>query len=188
MAPELVPVVVGLGNTSWMVELGDGRNLGSTPAATCAPSSVPPRPVPRRSSTIGQEKATNPLLAAPDEDTFVTQLLASLGNYPLYFRRLAKVNCRGPALVPLTVAQVLALGTVGAEVVDVRAPAMYGTGHIRGALANPLRPVLATWLGWLAPAPDMPLAFVRDADQDPARSFGRPARSATTSSPVSWPA
>lgn len=127
-----------------------------------------------RTSTIGREKASNPLLAAPDEDTFVAQLLASLGTYPAYFRRLAEVNRRGPAplpagaaLSPLTVEQMLALRSAGAEVVDVRALAAYAAGHIRGALANTLRPVFATWLGWLVPDPDTPLVFVRDADQDP---------------------
>ena len=127
-----------------------------------------------RTSTIGHEKATNPLLAAPDEDTFVTQLLASLGTYPAYFRRLAEVNRCGPAplpadaaLAPLTVEQVLALRAAGADVVDVRDLAEYAAGHIRGALANTLRPVFATWLGWLVPDPGTPLVFVRDADQDP---------------------
>jgi glyoxylase-like metal-dependent hydrolase (beta-lactamase superfamily II) len=35
-----------------------------------------------RTTTIGQEKTTSPLLAAPDEDTFVTMLLGGLGSYP----------------------------------------------------------------------------------------------------------
>lgn len=127
-----------------------------------------------RSSTIGQELATNPLLTAVDEDAFVSQLLASLGTYPAYFRRLAEVNRRGPAplptdttLAPLTVAEVVALRAAGAEIVDVRRPADYAAGHIRGSLANTLRPVFATWLGWLIPDPATPLVFVRDGDQDP---------------------
>ena len=37
----------------------------------------------------------------------------------------------------------------------------------RGAISIPLRPVFASWLGWLAPA-DRPLIIVRDADQDAA--------------------
>ena len=39
--------------------------------------------------------------------------------------------------------------------------------HVRGAISIPLRPVFASWLGWLAPA-DRPLIIVRDADQDAA--------------------
>ena len=52
-----------------------------------------------RVTTIGAEKAANPLLAEPDEDTFARHLVASLGSYPAYFARLAEVNRRGPALL-----------------------------------------------------------------------------------------
>jgi glyoxylase-like metal-dependent hydrolase (beta-lactamase superfamily II)/rhodanese-related sulfurtransferase len=127
-----------------------------------------------RSSTIGRERATNPLLSAPDEDAFVARLLGSLGTYPAYFRRLAEVNRRGPpplpsgaALRPLTVGQVLVLRAAGAVLVDVRRPADYAAGHVPDALAISLRPVFATWLGWLVPDPGTPLVFVRDDDQDP---------------------
>ena len=127
-----------------------------------------------RSSTIGRELATNPLLAAADEDAFVAALLGSLGSFPAYFRRLGEINRRGPAplpadsaLTPLTVHQVLGERAAGAEVVDVRGPAAYASGHIPCALANTLRPAFATWLGWLVPDPAAPLVFVRDVDQDP---------------------
>src|SRR5919106_3124293 len=46
----------------------------------------------RRWTTIGDERRQNPLLAAADEDAFVKALLASLGTYPPYFRRLREVN------------------------------------------------------------------------------------------------
>ena len=49
-----------------------------------------------RTTTIGQERAANPLLAAPDEDAFVDLLLGTLGTYPTYFQRLREVNRRGP--------------------------------------------------------------------------------------------
>src|SRR5207237_8382487 len=49
-----------------------------------------------RTRTIGRERATNPLLAAADEDTFVARLLGGLGTYPPYFLRLQDVNRRGP--------------------------------------------------------------------------------------------
>ena len=50
-----------------------------------------------RTSSIGREKATNPLLRAADEDGFVASLLGSLGSFPPYFLRLAEINRRGPA-------------------------------------------------------------------------------------------
>ena len=51
-----------------------------------------------RTTTIGAERAANPLLAAPGEDAFVRLLLGGLGSYPPYFLRLREVNRQGPAL------------------------------------------------------------------------------------------
>ncbi|MBQ0925794.1 MBL fold metallo-hydrolase [Saccharopolyspora endophytica] len=127
-----------------------------------------------RTSTIGREKATNPLLRAADEDAFVAALLGSLGSFPPYFLRLGEINRRGPAvldqppaLAPLSVAEVRALLAQGAVAVDVRPVADFAAAHIPGAVSIPLRPVFASWLGWLAPH-DQPLIIVRRPDQDPA--------------------
>nr|WP_271212923.1 MBL fold metallo-hydrolase [Rhodococcus wratislaviensis]GLK39740.1 Zn-dependent hydrolase [Rhodococcus wratislaviensis] len=125
-----------------------------------------------RTSTIARERATNPLLAARDEDAFVDQLLGSLGSYPPYFRRLGEINRLGPPLLDhdpvlpsLTVDTVRAQLAGGAALIDVRALARFAAEHIPGAVSIPLRPVFASWLGWLAPA-DRPLIIVRDQDQD----------------------
>lgn len=126
-----------------------------------------------RTSTIGAERATNALLRAPSEDAFVRQLLDSLGSFPPYFLRLGEINRRGPALVEgdtlplLGVAEVAALQAAGATVVDVRPITDFAAGHLPGSVSNALRPVFATWLGWLV-APDVPVVFVRNPDQDPA--------------------
>jgi len=53
----------------------------------------------QRTTTIGAERRHNRLLAAPDEDAFVAQLLASLGSYPPYFLRLRDRNRIGPELL-----------------------------------------------------------------------------------------
>src|SRR5207249_8778515 len=45
-----------------------------------------------RTTTIGRERAANPLLAAQDEDSFVQRLLAGYGSYPPYFLRLRERN------------------------------------------------------------------------------------------------
>ena len=125
-----------------------------------------------RTSTIARERATNPLLAARDEDSFVDQLLGSLGSYPPYFLRLGEINRVGPPLLDqdpvlpaLTVDTVRARLGEGAALIDVRPLARFAAAHIPGALSIPLRPVFASWLGWLAPA-DRPLIIVRDPDQD----------------------
>ncbi|MDX8056796.1 rhodanese-like domain-containing protein, partial [Lentzea sp. BCCO 10_0798] len=125
-----------------------------------------------RTSTIGREKATNPLLRAADEDAFVKELLGSLGSYPPYFRRLGEINRQGvvvgtPELSPLEVGAVRRLLANGARLIDVRPVDEFAAAHVPGALSIPLRPVFASWLGWLAPH-DRPLVVVRGADQDPA--------------------
>jgi len=127
----------------------------------------------RRTTTIGRERAANPLLAAPDEDAFVDRLLAGLGTYPPYFRRLREVNRAGPrvygpdrgTLATLSAGEVARLQDAGAWVVDVRSVDAYARAHLPGSVSIVLRPQLATWLGWVVPS-DAPILFVLDADQD----------------------
>jgi glyoxylase-like metal-dependent hydrolase (beta-lactamase superfamily II)/rhodanese-related sulfurtransferase len=125
-----------------------------------------------RTTTIGRERAANPLLQAPDEDTFVALLAESFGTYPTYFTRLREVNRRGPRVlggVPrlpaLELAEVDRLRDAGAEVVDVREMDAYAAGHIPGSLSIALRPAFASWLGWIVPA-DRPLIFLLEGSQD----------------------
>jgi hydroxyacylglutathione hydrolase len=127
-----------------------------------------------RTSTIGREKATNPLLRAPDADAFTAQLRASLGSYPRYFDRLAEINRNGPDLIAtepslaaLDVPAVRRLLADGAVVVDVRPVRDVAAGHLPGAVAVPLRAQFATWLGWLLD-PTIPIVIVRNPDQNPA--------------------
>ena len=125
-----------------------------------------------RVTTIGRERSTNPLLAAPDEDAFVARLLAGFGTFPPYFLELREVNRRGPrvygrspALGPLDVDTVQGLIAKGAVVVDVRPVETFAAGHIPGSLSIPLRPQFASWLGWLV-GRDRSVVFVVDQDQD----------------------
>jgi hydroxyacylglutathione hydrolase len=128
-----------------------------------------------RATTIGREKASNPLLAAPNEDTFVTALLDGLGSHPPYFLRLREVNRRGPTLVAteppllphLDVPGVRRLVADGARLIDARPLEEFASGHIPGSLSIPLRDQFATWLGWLV-EPDRPLVFVVSDEQDEA--------------------
>jgi len=124
-----------------------------------------------RTSTIGQEKSSNLLLTAPDEDTFVERLLSGLGSYPSYFLRLAEANRRWPAVIhdpavaALDASKVSALADSGTVLIDVRPVRDFAAGHIPGALSIPLRPQFVSWLGWLL-EPGTPLVVVRNADQD----------------------
>ncbi|MEU1734197.1 MBL fold metallo-hydrolase [Streptosporangium sp. NPDC020145] len=154
------------------------RRLATLPDATAvwpthgAGSFCSAPPGAERTTTIGAQKQTNPLLAAPDEDTFVERLVASLGSYPAYFARLTEANRRGPAVLAgtpplpaLDAGQVKAMLADGGQVVDVRPAAEFAAGHIPGALSIPLRDQFATWLGWLLPD-TTPLVFVAGDGQD----------------------
>jgi glyoxylase-like metal-dependent hydrolase (beta-lactamase superfamily II)/rhodanese-related sulfurtransferase len=126
-----------------------------------------------RTTTIGAERAHNPLLAAPDEQAFAERLLGGLGSFPPYFLRLREVNQRGPRLLDehdrtlpaLPVEQIRRRVDDGAVLVDVRPAAAFAAGHPAGALSIALRSGFATWLGWLV-EPDRPLLFVLDDGQD----------------------
>ena len=155
------------------------RRLVSLPADTAvypthgAGSFCSAPPGAERTTTIGRELATNPLLAIADEDDFTAALLAGLGSFPPYFLRLGEVNRRGPAVLgrpprlqPLSVTAVQEHRARRGEVIDVRLPEAFAAGHLPGSLSVPLRSAFATWLGWLTD-PELPLVFVRDADQDP---------------------
>ena len=88
------------------------------------------------------ERAANPLLAAPDEDAFVKQLLAGFGTYPPYFLRLRGREPARPAVVraadPSASAarrrrRARACTRGGASVVDVRPVDAFARGHVPGA-------------------------------------------------------
>jgi hydroxyacylglutathione hydrolase len=128
-----------------------------------------------RVTTIGEQKATNALLAAPDAEAFADLLIAGLGSYPPYFAGLPERNRTGPAplagdptvpAVPaLDGARAAGLLAEGALAVDVRPVAHFAAGHVPGSVSLALRPAFATWLGWLT-EPGTRWIAVRDPGQD----------------------
>jgi glyoxylase-like metal-dependent hydrolase (beta-lactamase superfamily II)/rhodanese-related sulfurtransferase len=126
-----------------------------------------------RITTIGRERAANPLLAAADEDAFVALLLGGLGTYPPYFHRLRDVNRRGPllfgpgapGLTPVGADEVARLQRGGCAVVDARPVDQFAQGHLPGSISIVLRPQFASWLWWVVPF-GTPVVVVLGADQD----------------------
>lgn len=120
-----------------------------------------------RTTTIGRERASNPLLASQDEDAVVRMLLGGYGSYPPYFLRLRERNRRGPgvlgwpfpSLPRLDVGEVSGHLDAGALLVDGRSVRIWAHGHPPAALAIPLRPQFGSWLGWLVDD-DRPLIFL----------------------------
>jgi glyoxylase-like metal-dependent hydrolase (beta-lactamase superfamily II)/rhodanese-related sulfurtransferase len=126
----------------------------------------------RRVTTLGAERATNPLLQVTDEHEFVERLVSSMGSFPTYFRELPERNRRGrrhyptvPVLARLAPDHAVGLVADGAVLVDARPVAAFAAAHPAGAISNTLRPVFGSWLGWLVEL-DTPLVFLLDDDQD----------------------
>lgn len=121
-------------------------------------------------STIGDEKKTNPVLAYPDEDSFVAGELAVLQPYPSYYRHMGPANLAGGEPLPRLDLPVLDAGAVAdmgdeVQVVDIRSRQEFATGHIPHSLGIELRDDFGVWVGWLVDL-NRPLVLVADPTQD----------------------
>jgi glyoxylase-like metal-dependent hydrolase (beta-lactamase superfamily II)/rhodanese-related sulfurtransferase len=105
-------------------------------------------------STIGREKAANPVLTQ-DEQTYVRELLASLDAYPAYYAHMAPANSAGPSEPDLSPpgtagpAGIRRRIEAGEWVVDLRNRSVFAAGHVPGTLNFGLDGSFATYLGWL---------------------------------------
>jgi hydroxyacylglutathione hydrolase len=115
-------------------------------------------------STIGRERAVNPVLTL-DEDSYVAQTLAGLDAYPAYYAHMGPANAagpQGPDLSPPARADAAELRRrieAGEWVVDLRARRAFAAGHLAGTLSFDLDGSFATYLGWLIPW-DTPLTLL----------------------------
>ncbi len=148
-------------------------------------------------STIGQEKTANPVLIQ-DERTYVSELLAGLGDYPAYYVHMAPANAAGPSepdLIPPERADAGALrGRIeaGEWVVDLRNRTAFASGHAAGTLNFGLDGGFATYLGWLIPW-GTPVTLLGETADDVAQAqrelvrigIDRPAAQAT-GAPEAW--
>ena len=134
-------------------------------------SSSPPGE--ERTSTIGRERASNPVLADRDvdEETFVERRLSGLLAYPSYYAHIAPINRAGPRVygdvpVPpdLSPAQVAAAAEAGASVVDGRDPRAFAAGHLPGSISIELDDSFGSYVGWIVPF-GAPIVLVLPGDR-----------------------
>jgi rhodanese-related sulfurtransferase len=128
------------------------------------------------SSTIGYERAHNPLLAETDAGAFAERVLAALPPQPPNFAAIVELN-HGPFVVdavpapPLTPRQVDAHQRAGALVVDVRTDLQFDDAHIPGAICNPaVRAGFGTKLAWIS-EPGQDICFAGRDDDDARRAI-----------------
>ncbi len=123
-------------------------------------------------STIGQQRRVNYALRPMSREDFVRMATADLPEVPQYFAGDVAINRDGaaplygrelpPALDP---AGLKARAAEGALVLDARAAAAFGAGHVPGSLNVGLGGQFASWAGTLIPAAT-PLLIV--AEDEPA--------------------
>ncbi len=125
----------------------------------------------RTTSTIGREKAENPLFGFTDAETFAKNQLAGLVPYPDYYAYMGPINKNGPdaldesAVPEITPDQVTAHVASGGAILDGRDRESFAAGHLPGALGIELGDSFAPWAGWLLEF-NVPVVLVLEADQD----------------------
>ena len=126
-----------------------------------------------RTTTIGTERATNPLLSIDDEDRFVATLLDGLGQLPHLLPPAPEINRRGPRLYaerPRPSPGSTSTRSAGTSRMAPRSstPGPSASSPRRtspGSLSIEHRSVFASWFGWLVPL-DRPVVFVLDDTTD----------------------
>ncbi|MFJ8110642.1 rhodanese-like domain-containing protein [Streptomyces sp. NPDC096132] len=148
-------------------------------------------------STIGAEKASNPVLVQ-DVDTFVKELLAGLDDIPAYYAHMGPANAGGPAPVDLTppgradAAEIARRLAAGEWVVDLRGRVAFAAGHVAGTFNFEVDGQLATQLAWMIPW-GRPVTLLAASAEDVTRAqrelarvgIDRPA-AAAVGSPADW--
>jgi len=119
----------------------------------------------REISTIGIEKATNPMLQLSKEQ-FIAAKVSEHHQTPPYFKKMEQYNLHGPPSVglmasprPLKASEFNDKVKKGAYVVDVRAPAAFGGAHIKDSYSLP--PSRLSNAGWVLPY-DKPILIVAE--------------------------
>jgi len=111
-----------------------------------------------RTSTLHEERATNPMLAVEREDDFAAWFPTTFPAAPAYYFRMRAFNQAGPRLRRDIAAprplkpDAFADAAQDALVLDTRSVESYSNAHIKGSLHIELRDAFAVWLGWLVPA------------------------------------
>jgi glyoxylase-like metal-dependent hydrolase (beta-lactamase superfamily II)/rhodanese-related sulfurtransferase len=139
-----------------LAELADDVRLLPTHGAGSFCATSPPGA--RRTSSLGDERSSNPAFAEVDERAFVRQQLTGLSRYPEYYARMAPINRAGPTVLgevplppPRSADEIARLLGAGGWLVDARDGGSYAAAHVPGSLNVPLEASFASYVGWLVP-------------------------------------
>jgi glyoxylase-like metal-dependent hydrolase (beta-lactamase superfamily II)/rhodanese-related sulfurtransferase len=126
------------------------------------------------SSTIGEQRRSNYALQPMTKAAFVELVTADQPDAPSYFTYDAVLNTKErPTLSetlervnPLTLDQVLALQSVGAQILDTREGSAFAAAHLGGSINIGLGGQYATWAGTILDR-DHPIVIVADPGHEP---------------------
>ena len=133
-------------------------------------------------STIGEQRRSNYALQPMSKAAFVDLVTADQPDAPSYFTYDAVLNSKErPTLDEtlervdrLTLDQVLALQSVGAQILDTRDPVEFAAAHLKGSLNIGLGGHYATWAGTLL-SREHPIVIIAapGREQEAATRLGR---------------
>lgn len=130
-------------------------------------------------STIGEQRRSNPALAHSDEESFVSSHLSGLVPFPSYYANMAPANLRGRPTPDSYQAPRLEVDDLeamsGVVVVDARPGEDFAKAHLPGSISVELRDDFGVWAGWVLPQ-NAKLALVMNSDQDPEEALRQLAR------------
>src|SRR5258705_5930334 len=125
-------------------------------------------------STIGEQRRSNYALQPMSKTAFVELVTADQPDAPAYFTYDAVLNSKErPTLVdslsrelsPVTLDHVLALQSVGAQVLDVRDPTEFAAAHLAGSINIGLGGQYATWAGTVL-SHEKPIVVIADPGRE----------------------
>jgi rhodanese-related sulfurtransferase len=125
-------------------------------------------------STIGEQRRSNYALQPMSKTAFVELVTADQPDAPAYFTYDAVLNSKerptlddslSRELSPVTLDHVLALQSVGAQVLDVRDPTEFAAAHLAGSINIGLGGQYATWAGTVL-SHEKPIVIVADPGRE----------------------
>jgi len=128
----------------------------------------------RSESTLGYERATNPLFRLNEEE-FVREILVSVPPMPSYYPRMKTMNAQGAQILAVVPGN-HALSSMDLKdiasapdivVLDLRRPEAFGGAHIPGAINIGAGQNLSLWAGWML-EPGKRIVLVNDTGDDEA--------------------
>lgn len=120
-------------------------------------------------TTLGYERFCNIFMVDQPEDQFVENVLATVPEFPDYYRRMKALNSAGAPILnglpggrELLLDEFSAIRDAGATVIDLRRGEAFGGGHVPGSLNIGAGASFGLWAPWVVPY-DRPILLIGDA-------------------------